>query len=278
MSLYPPLSTIPISEHIIEKDRSKIISTGDAVKFGEMSFRMITDDPFDIEGFKLKENTYSPTTGIKINLDAQTHFNAKSTFRFADVSASKDADLANMIVSSGKVNEENPDESNYKEYNLDPIFDKEINNYTLTLLEYLDTIDITATQSDENASMKIKVPKRDSEGNLVYESDGTTIIYEEKDLNNQVPMEVTLNKLGEPDTEITVDIIAEDGATQNTYKVVIKRPYGTIKGSVYTDPSANEGIHKANIKVYKSSDVSKTIDWDNVIQQQANNFNRRYNT
>ena len=58
MSLYPPLSTIPISEHIIEKDGSKIISTGDAVKFGEMSFRMITDDPFDIEGFKLKENTY----------------------------------------------------------------------------------------------------------------------------------------------------------------------------------------------------------------------------
>ena len=100
-----------------------------------------------------------------------------------------------MVVSSGKVNEENPDESNYKEYNLDPIFDKETNNYTLTLLEYLDTIDITATQNDENASMKIKVPKRDSDGNLVYESDGTTIVYEEKDLNDKVPMEVTLSQM-----------------------------------------------------------------------------------
>lgn len=264
MSLYPPLSTIPVSEHIKEKDGSKIISTGEAVKFGEMSFRMITDDPFDITGFKLKENTYSPTTGIKINLDAQTHFNAKSTFRFADVSASKDADLANMVVSSGKVNEENPDESNYKEYNLDPIFDKEINNYTLTLLEYLDTIDITATQNDENASMKIKVPKRDSDGNLVYESDGTTIVYEEKDLNDKVPMEVTLNKLGEPNTEITVEVTAEDGATENTYKVVIKRPYGTIRGSVYTAPTASSNYFKSNIRIYKSDVVTEAgINWDN---------------
>jgi len=266
MSLYPPLSTIPISEHIIEKDGSKIISTGDAVKFGEMSFRMITDDPFDIEGFKLKENTYSPTTGIKINLDAQTHFNAKSTFRFADVSASKDADLANMVVSSGKINEENPDESNYKEYNLDPIFDKETNNYTLTLLEYLDTIDITATQNDENASMKIKVPKRDSDGNLVYESDGTTIVYEEKDLNDKVPMEVTLNKLGEPNTEITVEVTAEDGAIEKTYKVVIKRPYGTIRGSIHTiatEPTTN--IHKSEVRIYKSSDVENIIEWQNVV-------------
>lgn len=266
MSLYPPLSTIPVSEHIKEKDGSKIISTGEAVKFGEMSFRMITDDPFDITGFKLKENTYSPTTGIKINLDAQTHFNAKSTFRFADVSASKDADLANMVVSSGKVNEENPDESNYKEYNLDPIFDKEINNYTLTLLEYLDTIDITATQNDENASMKIKVPKRDSDGNLVYESDGTTIVYEEKDLNDKVPMEVTLNKLGEPNTEITVEVTAEDGATENTYKVVIKRPYGTIRGSIHTTPTEEKGTYKADVRIYKTSDVESIIDKSQIIQ------------
>ncbi len=266
MSLFPPLSTMPVSEHIIEKDGSKIISTGDAVKFGEMSFRMITDDRFDINGFKLKaSNKYSPATGIKVNLDVLHCFEKSDpetgVFRFTDETASKDADLANIVVSSGKVNEENPDESNYKEYNLDPIFDKEVNNYTLTLLEYLDTIDITATQSDENASMKIKVPKRDSEGNLVYEIDGTTIIYEEKNLNDEVPMEITLNKLGEPDTEITIDITAEDGATQNTYKVVIKRPYGTIKGNVKTKAS----VHQADIRVYSTNDVSSKIDWSTIV-------------
>lgn len=264
MSLYPPLSTIPISEHIIEKDGSKTISTGEAVKFGEMSFRMITDDPFDIEGFKLKENTYSPTTGIKVNLDAQYNFNAKSTFRFTDETASRDADLTDLVVSSGEVNEENPDDSTYKEYTLDPIFNKGINDYTLTLLEYLDTINITATQSDAKSTMKIKVPKHDSDGNLVYDSDGTTIIYEEKDISDTVPSEVTLNKLGEPDTEITIKVTAEDGVTENTYKVVIKRPYGIIKGSIYTKPTAALGIYKSNIRLYNSNEVAKEIDWDTI--------------
>ena len=254
MSLYPPLSTIPVSEHIIEKDGSKVISTGEAVKFGEMSFRMITDAPFDIEGFKLKENTYSPTTGIKINLDTLYHFEAKSTFRFTDETASRDADLTDLVVSSGEVNEENPEEANYKEYNLDPIFNKGINDYTLTLLEYLDTINITATQSDAKSTMKIKVPKHDSDGNLVYDSDGTTIIYEEKDISDTAPSEVTLNKLGEPDTEITIKVTAEDGVTENTYKVVIKRPYGTIEGKLSTYNA--DDIHIGTVKIYKAGDVS----------------------
>lgn len=270
ISLYPPLSTIPESEHIKEKDGSKVITTGEKAKLGEMSFRMITDnDPFDITGFKLKTSEkYSPTTGIKINLDT-IHCYVKSdpktgVFRFTDETASKDADLTNLVVSSGQINTESPDDSTYKEYTLDPIFNKEINDYTLTLLEYLDTINITATQSDAKSTMKIKVPKRDSDGNLVYDSDGTTIIYEEKDISNAVPSEVTLNKLGEPETEITINVTAEDGVTKNTYKLVIKRPYGTIKGSIYTAPTADKGIYKADIRVYKTSDVVNIIDWGEV--------------
>lgn len=271
ISLYPPLSTIPESEHIKEKDGSKVITTGEKAKLGEMSFRMITDnDPFDITGFKLKTSEkYSPTTGIKINLDT-IHCYVKSdpktgVFRFADETASKDADLTNLVVSSGQTNQENPDESTYKEYTLDPIFNKETNNYTVILLEYLDAIDITATQSDAKSTMKIKVPKRDSDGNLVYDSDGTTIIYEEKDISNAVPSEITLNKLGEPETEITIKVTAEDGVTKNTYKLVIKRPYATIKGKAiladFDNPVVSQNFlntygttlnHKVKVNVYKA--------------------------
>lgn len=271
MELYPPLDTLPTSEHIIEKDGEKVISTGEKVKFGEMSFKMLTDEPFDITGFKLKENTYSPNTGIKVNLNAIYHFDAKSVFRFTDATASKDADLTNIVVSSGEENEENQEQSTYKEYDLTPIFDKETNNYTLTLLEYLDTINITATQSNENSTMKMIVPKRDADGNLVYKSDGTIEYDEEKDITDKVPIEVTLNRLGEPDTEVTIKVIAEDEKTQKEYKVVIKRPYGIIKGSIYTAPTDSKGIFKSNIRVYKTSEVEEIIDKSQIVEGRPDN-------
>lgn len=226
-SFNPPVTE---SEHIIEKDGiGKIVTTQGGVLLGKMSFQM-TADEFDVSGFKLVEDTTSPTTGIKINLDGTNSYQAQSTFIFTDKTASKDAYLSNIIVSSGQVDTENPDNSTYKEYTLTPTFDKDTLNYEIELLEYIDTIDIKATQNDSKATMKIKVPKRDADNNLVYDTDGVTIIYEEKDLLNDIPMEVTINKLGEPDTNITVIVTAEDGKTINNYELVIKRPYGTIKG------------------------------------------------
>jgi len=223
---------------------------------------MLTEDKFDISGFELVPGDNSPTTGIKINLNALQNYQKASTFVFEDKTASQDAYLTNIIVSSGQLDEENPENSTYKEHNLTPTFNKETLNYEITLLEYLDTIDIKATQNDAKSSMKIKVPKRDDDGKLVYDTDGTTIIYEEKDLTNDIPLEVTINKLGEPDTNITVIVTAEDGKTINNYEVVIKRPYGTIIGSIYTEPTkVTTGLSIADVSIYSSEETSKTITW-----------------
>ena len=93
-------------------------------------------------------------------------------------------------------------------------------------------MNITAIQNNEKATMKIKHPKRNEDGNIVYETDGTTIVYEEKELLNNTEYMITLNELGKEDTNITILITAEDGKTTDEYKIKIKRPYGTIKGGI----------------------------------------------
>ena len=223
---------------------------------------MITDT-FDVSEFNLVENlSYSPNTGIKIDYTAQESYQSQSTFRFTDATASKDASLKDLIVSSGTKDGEEP---TYKEYELTPTFDKDVKEYEITLLEYVDKINITAIQNDEKATMKIKHPKRDEDGNLVYEADGTTIVYEEKELLNNTEYMITLNELGKEDTDITILVTAEDGKTIDEYKIKIKRPYGTIKGKIYTAPTASTtGKYIATVRVYKSEDVSKIINWSEV--------------
>lgn len=248
----------------------------DGVLLGRMSFKMLSDTINMDKDFKLVTNEskdivpngQEPRTGIKINLDAVYCYEAQSTFRFTEALASKDATLTDLVVSSGEKDDDDTESSNYKEYDLTPKFDPTKKNYELTLLENIDTIDITATQTDKGASMKIKVPVRDSDGNLVYDSD--EIQYIEKELKDKTAMEVTLNKLGEPDTKITVLVTAEDGNTKEEYELVIKRPYGIIKGSVYLPPMSSTNTHIANIRAYKSSNVNKLFtdnslgDWDTV--------------
>lgn len=223
---------------------------------------MITDD-FDVSEFNLVENlSYSPNTGIKIDYTAQESYQAQSTFRFTDATASKDASLKDLIVSSGTKDGE---EHTYKEYELTPTFDKDVKEYEITLLEYVDKMNITAIQNNEKATMKIKHPKRNEDGNIVYETDGTTIVYEEKELLNNTEYMITLNELGKEDTNITILITAEDGKTTDEYKIKIKRPYGTIKGKIYTAPTASTtGKYIATVRVYKSEDVSKIINWSEV--------------
>lgn len=97
ISFNPPVN---VSEHIIEKDGiGKVVTTSGGVLLGRMSFQM-TADVFDVSWFSLVENEAdSPMTGIKINIDGIHNYQAQSTFRFSDMTASKDADLSNLVVS-----------------------------------------------------------------------------------------------------------------------------------------------------------------------------------
>lgn len=280
----PPVNE---TEHIIEKDGiGKVIVTNENLLLGRMSFQM-TAEEFSTDWFSLVESTPKegnaklsvPITGIKIMLDGTKNFQAQSTFRFTEELASKNANLKNLILSKGKVDEENPENSTYKEYELTPEFDKDTLEYEVTLMEYLDTMDIKAVLEDETSTMKIKVPKRDEDDKLLYEDDGVTITTEEKDLENDTPLEFVLNKLGEPDTELVITVTAEDGKTTKEYKLVIKRPYATLIGQ---DILANfdsqdvvdnildiygvEVNHMATINLYKP-DLARWEELPDIYQQ-----------
>ena len=251
VSFNPPISE---SEHIKNKENvGMIVDSSGSVLLGTLSFRT-TLDKFDISSFKLEtSDTTSPKTGIKIIIDGSTYYENQSTFRFTDKSASRNADLSNIKLSNG-----NEDDENYKEYALNPSFDKNTLEYTTELLEYVDKVNLEVTKDDEKSSIVIKQPKHDENGNLVFEDDGSTIVYEEKSLDD-LKNEIVLNKLGEPDTVIELKVTAEDEVTTKTYKITIHRPYGTIKGSIHTVNSND--VHIAGVKVYNNSDQ---IDWENI--------------
>lgn len=251
VSFNPPISE---SEHIKNKENvGMIVDSSGSVLLGTLSFRT-TLDKFDISSFKLEtSDTTSPKTGIKIIIDGSTYYENQSTFRFTDKSASRNADLSNIKLSNGNENDEN-----YKEYALNPSFDKNTLEYTTELLEYVDKVNLEVTKDDEKSSIVIKQPKHDENGNLVFEDDGSTIVYEETSLDD-LKNEIVLNKLGEPDTVIELKVTAEDEVTTKTYKITIHRPYGTIKGSIHTVNSND--VHIADVKVYNNSDQ---IDWENI--------------
>lgn len=251
VSFNPPVSE---SEHIKNKENvGMIVDSSGSVLLGTLSFRT-TLDKFDISSFKLEtSDTTSPKTGIKIIIDGSTYYENQSTFRFTDKSASRNADLSNIKLSNG-----NKDDENYKEYALNPSFDKNTLEYTTELLEYVDKVNLEVTKDDEKSSIVIKQPKHDENGNLVFEDDGSTIVYEETSLDD-LKNEIVLNKLGEQDTVIELKVTAEDEVTTKTYKITIHRPYGTIKGSIHTVNSND--VHIADVKVYNNSDQ---IDWENI--------------
>jgi len=259
----------PISEatsHIVSDGGGGYKITTDEVVIGKLSFQMPSDSLFTIEGFHLVTNSYTPQTGIKIDKSLTECYQEQSTFRFTDQTASRNANLSNLIVSSGTVDEDEPENSTYKEYSLTPTFDKDTVNYEITLLEYKDKLDIKAIEEDNTATMKIKVPKRNEDDELEYE--GSEIKYEEIDLDDNTPLEVAINKMGEPNTNLTIVVTAEDGVTTKEYAVTIRRPYGIIKGKIQLgttlkDTMLGQGItmkHIADITLYNVTE----FDWDGI--------------
>lgn len=261
VSLDPPVTT---GGHIKHQDGlGDYVETGEDVLIGKMSFQM-TERLYDAEWFNLEESTdASPQTGIKIVVTVNSYYEAQSTFRFTNETASSDADLTNIVVSNGEVNDEDPTESTYKEYTLSPTFDKDTTSYNIELLDNIDDIDLKVVKSDANSTLKVEVPKRDDDNFLIYEDDGVTIKYEEKDITSGTPLKVILNELGLPPTIIKIKVKAEDEITEKEYTVTIERPFGTITGKIYTEPTQNTtGTYNAEILAYKSSDTAGVIDWD----------------
>lgn len=155
----------------------------------------MTADEFDVSWFNLVPANTTPKSGIKINVDEVNGLEEQFRFIFTDKTASKDADLSNIKVSHGTVDDEVPENSTYKEYPLTPTFDKDTLEYQIDLREYIDDIDLEIKKSDEKSKAKIKVPKRNENGELEYEEDGTTIKYEEKDIEDSTKLNIVINEL-----------------------------------------------------------------------------------
>ena len=266
------------TEHMVrDENDNMILDTKGDVLLGKMGFKLLNDEgTYDITKFALVEDESAPKTGININMDgiyaSSSHYEAQSTFRFTE--GSKDLTLSNITVSHTKINEEDPETSIYKEYELTPEFEKETLEYETTILEYIDDVDIKVKKSDENAKLKIKVPKKDEDGNQVYEEDGITKQYEEKDIEDDTPVNVILNKLGDEDTIITVIVLTEDESEKNEYVVRIKRPFGTIIGSIQLGAELRETTEAnygniinyiANATVYKADE----FNWDGIVPEET---------
>jgi len=269
------------TEHMVrDAQGNMILDTKGDVLLGKMGFKLLNEQgTYDITKFALVEDTeYSPITGININMDGifadSSHYEAQSPFRFTEGKEEADLNLTNITLSHTDKVEEVPDETTYKEYALTPTFAPETLEYEATILEYIDDIDLKATLSDVTSSMKVKVPKRDEEGKLVYEADGTTIVYEEKELTNDTKQNIKLNELGTQDTRITIIVTSADGTTTNEYQVTIKRPYGTIKGSIQLGAMLRESMYEgygvevkyiAEVKAYASGE----FDWKTISSGEA---------
>lgn len=237
----------------------------DPVLLGRFSFQ-VGDGEIAKDTISLKPGANSPTTGIKVNINGTDNYQKESLFEFILNLKSSDADLLDIVLSTGT-------EEEYKEYELTPDFDKDVLEYNLELLEYVDKMNLKIVKSDEKSTVNIKVPKRDEENNLVYDSDGKTIIYEEieiTDLVSEITREITLNKLGEPDTIIEIKVTSEDKAVVKSYKITITRPYGKIVGQVQLGETLRESMEEsygiytkyiADIKMYDAQE----INWEGIV-------------
>lgn len=239
------------------------------VLFAKFSFKLLADE-LDIENyFNVEKTTGILKDGfIEIQITEDEMFNQLSTFRFTDRTASDDATLKTLVLSRGETNED-PDLNTYKEYELTPTFSGTELNYTREILEYIDDLDLKLQTNDTKASVKIKIPKRDVDtGELIYLEDGT-LDYEEKEITqdeNGAKLNIKLNELGKENTKITIIVTSESKKQTNEYIIDIKRPFATIKGSIYTAPTDALGKFTADVRIYKTETVEAVIDLEDITQ------------
>lgn len=234
------------------------IEVPDEAVVARISFQM-GDGEITTDDIKLKTGTNSPTTGIKVVTNNSDNYQNQSLFIFTLDLKSKNADLADLKLSNGS-----DEDGDYREYTLDPKFDKDTLEYTTEILEYVDKANLSFKKADKASTVQIKKPKVDDDGNITYE------IVNVSDDSLDITDEITLMELGKGDTTIEIIITAEDTAISKTYKLVIKRPCGKLKGKVQLGNGLRESVQEsygvyvkyiADIKLFKPGDIV----WDNIL-------------
>lgn len=250
-----------------ETPNQPIVEVQDEAIIGKISFQMEDGIAITTDDIKLKTGSTSPTTGIKVVTSESNNYQAQSLFEFTLDLASKNANLSKIEISNG-----NDEDGDYRSYDLDPTFDKDTLEYETKILEYVDSIDLKMQTEDAKSTIKIKYPKKDENGKTEKDSNGD-IVYEEKqitDTSQEIQEKIELNELGEEDTIIEITVTAEDGVTEKTYKLHIKRPYGKIKGKIQLGDGLKESMdgsygitmnYVADLRIYKQGQVN----WDDII-------------
>ena len=211
------------------------------VLLGRMSFRLYNGE-LDENTFKLKEDTTSPKTGIKIAQTSDSSYEDQSVFKFKTLSDdAKLSDIQYSFFNYEENQEAKPENLTYTKLDisaLDADSTDSISKYKINLTDKFENISLKLTKSNENATVKIN--------------------NEEIDVQNT--KELTLNPLGQEDTIIQAMVTAQDGTT-HTYEISIHRPFATIKGTIKYDKieeNENPDIDKTTmLNVYKTGD----FDW-----------------
>lgn len=220
------------------------------VLLGRMSFRLYSGD-IDETTFALKTGTTSPMTGVQVAQTYTAAYEDPSVFRFTILS--DDATLKEIQYDFFNYNEENGaqvlPQLTYEQLDLsqkDADSTDDVSKYTINLLEDLNNISLKLEKSNENAVVKI----------------------DNVEIDTSQSKELVLKNLGEEDTVIDIVVTAEDGKTIHTYKLVIHKPYATIKGSITTPYTTDiTGKYICDIYVYKEDDVAQIFDWDTRINE-----------
>lgn len=166
-----------------DEDIGDYVGVQEQVLLGRISFQVVGEEEITDKAFQLKEGN-SPKTGIKVNINGVDSYEAPSLFQFVLDLASDNAYLTNIEMDKATI-------ENY---------DKTIFNYIVSLDEDTDILEVTPTKEDEKATITI-------EGN---------------EIESGKPYPIELNPIGE-ETEIEILVTAEDGVTQNTYKILVQR-------------------------------------------------------
>ncbi len=246
------------NDYFKDDNNDSRIEVPDEAVIARISFQM-GDGEITTDDIKLKTGTNSPTTGIKVVTNNSDNYQNQSLFIFTLDLKSKNADLADLKLSNGS-----DEDGDYREYTLDPKFDKDTLEYSTEILEYVDKAKLSIKKADKSSTVQIKKPKVDDDGNITYE------IVNISDDSLDITDEITLMELGKGDTTIEIIITAEDTAISKTYKLVIKRPCGKLKGKVQLGNGLRESMqgshgiyvkYNANVKLFKTGDVN----WDDII-------------